>query len=159
MGWNDWSFKMLIGLWPETDGNVYHYAVSRILPSTTAINFWLHHRSLSLSLRTISYLKWKRPMSTLRNGSLCICLPKATALHQDTQAVCENWFLAISSWSLWINVVHRTQDCFGCWQIKKNGLRKIASSREGCCCCCCFLGGLVDSCMDDGGLGDSPFLT
>ena len=29
-------------------------------------------------------------MSTLRDGSLCICLPKATALHQETPAVCEN---------------------------------------------------------------------
>ena len=23
-GWNNWSFVILIGLWPETDGNVHH---------------------------------------------------------------------------------------------------------------------------------------
>ena len=66
-------------------------------------------------------------------GSLNICLPKATVLHQQTQAVCENQPTE-SHWSAKHLKQCCTQNSERLLQMpvcEKDRLRKIASSSEG----------------------------
>ena len=63
------------------------YKLTVIMPALITLNRWNRGG-------TISYSEQMRPMFTLRDGSPGVCLPKATALRQETRAACVNQLIS-----------------------------------------------------------------
>ena len=89
-------------------------------------------------------------MVTLLDSSPSICLPKATALRQETRAVCENQLLSSRRFAKhFMHCCTQNSDRrIRTPADERNGWREIASSTEGA-----VFGGQMP-----GGPGGSPFM-